>query len=113
MKFDALQDGAYVILELNHKNIRKRDAMYSLLEQYKTVIDENFSDAIWQKSFIKPCGTEVSRIYRREPNLNIHKKEQWRDFYVYLSKNMSALEKSFESVRELLLDIALDQDSYL
>lgn len=113
MKFDALKDGAYVILEFNNKNIRKRQAMYELMKQYKVVVDENFDNAIWEEKFIKACGTEVSRIYRKQPDLNIHKQEQWKDFYVYLSKNMSALEKVFEELKEQLLEIAVDQDTYI
>lgn len=113
MKFDAQKDGAYVILEFNHRNPRKKQAMWDLMKKYKVVVDEHFEDAIWQDRFIKPCGTEVSRIYRYNQELNIHKQEQWKDFYVFLSKNMSALEKVFDDMRELLGIIASDQETYI
>lgn len=106
LKFDATREGAYVIFELNHHNTAKRFAMMDLMKKYKVVFDEYFDNAIWEDSFIKPCGTDVCRIYRRNPDLNIHKKEHWKDFYVYLSKNMSMLEKSFDQLRELLEIIA-------
>ncbi|MBQ4034578.1 MAG: DUF4268 domain-containing protein, partial [Paludibacteraceae bacterium] len=76
------------------------------MRKYKVVFDEYFDNAIWEDSFIKPCGTDVCRIYRRNSDLNIHKREQWKDFYVYLSKNMSMLEKAFDQLRELLEIIA-------
>ena len=111
MKFDATCDGAYVIMELNNKSERKRLAMMELLKRYKAVVDEDFADAVWEDSYIKPCGTEVCRIYRCQSELNIHKKEQWKDFFVYLSKNMSALERVFDAMKEQLQYIATDSNT--
>ena len=110
MKFDATRAGAYVILELNHRNPRKRAAMMQVLQRYRNVIEDYFPNAIWQESYIKECGTEVSRIYREQTDLNIHKREHWRDFYVFLSKNMNQLEKAFDQIREQLADVAANQD---
>ncbi|MBQ0029534.1 MAG: DUF4268 domain-containing protein [Paludibacteraceae bacterium] len=108
MKFDATRDGAYVIFELNNRNPRKRAAMMELMRQYRIIVEEHFKEAIWEDAFVKECGTEVSRIYKRNPDLNIHKREQWHDFFVFLSKNMSMLEKAFEQVKEQLEEIAND-----
>ena len=104
MKFGAGRDGAYVILELNHKNPDKRAEKWELLKQYKVVIEEYFDEPVWQEYFVKECGTPVSRIYKHKPDLDIHRREDWREFYVFLSKEMTKLEKAFNEMRELLQD---------
>ncbi|MBQ0156535.1 MAG: DUF4268 domain-containing protein [Bacteroidales bacterium] len=104
MKFGAGRDGAYVILELNHRNPNKRAEKWELLKQYKVVIEEHFDEPVWQDNFIKECGTPVSRIYKHKPDLDIHRRDDWREFYVFLSKEMSKLEKAFNEMRELLQD---------
>ena len=100
MKFDATRDGAYVILEFNDQ--RRREEMFGIVQKYRVVFDQYFADAVWQHDFEKPCGTMVSRIYRMQEGLDIHKKEQWHDFYVFLSKEMSHLERAFGEIRDLL-----------
>ena len=50
------------------------------------------------------CGTPVSRIYKHKPDLDIHRREDRREFYVFLSKEMTKLEKAFNEMRELLQD---------
>jgi len=102
MKFDASREGAFVILELNHPNEGKRLEMLTLLEKYKPIVDSYFPDATWEILFVKPCGTSVSRIYKQKSGLDIHCREQWQEFYPFLSREMSMLEKAFNELRELL-----------
>ena len=75
-----------------------------MLKQYKVVIEEYFDEPVWQEYFVKECGTPVSRIYKHKPDLDIHRREDWHDFYVFLSKEMTKLEKAFNEMRELLQD---------
>jgi hypothetical protein len=102
MKFDALREGAFVILELNHPNETKRLEMLTLLEEYKAVFDSCFPDATWEILFVKPCGTPVSRIYKQKKEVDIYRREQWQEFYPFLSREMSRLEKAFNELKELL-----------
>jgi hypothetical protein len=65
------------------------------------VFDKYFADAIWQADYEKPCGTIVSRIYRHMGGLDIHRREQWPDFYPFLSKEMVHLERGFSEMKDL------------
>lgn len=105
MKFDATRDGAYVIFELNHPSEDVRLEMLALMEKYKVVMDQYFPDATWEMLYVKPCGTPVSRIYKFKDGLDIHRREQWPEFYPFLSKEMNQLEKAFNEMRELLEEI--------
>ncbi|MBR5374289.1 MAG: DUF4268 domain-containing protein [Paludibacteraceae bacterium] len=104
LKFDAARDGAYVIFELNHPKLSKRLEMFELMKKYKVVVDQYFADAEWQEQFEKPCGTMVSRIYRHLGGLDIHRREQWPEFYPFLSREMCHCERMFKEMRELLQD---------
>ena len=104
LKFDAARDGAYVIFELNHPKTSKRLEMFELMKKYKVVVDQFFADAEWQEQFEKPCGTLVSRIYRHLGGLDIHRQEQWPEFYPFLSREMCHCERMFKEMRELLQD---------
>lgn len=106
LKFDATRDGAYVIFELNHPRRSRRLEMYATMLKYKVVVDQYFADAEWQEEYEKPCGTMVSRIYRRLGGLDIHRQEQWPEFYPFLSKEMCHCERMFKEMRELLQEDA-------
>ena len=110
MKFDAARDGAYVIFELNHPKLSKRLEMFELMKRYKVVVDQYFADAEWQEQFEKPCGTMVSRIYRHLDGLDIHRREQWPEFYPFLSREMCHCERMFKEMRELLQDCVESKD---
>jgi hypothetical protein len=101
LKFDATRDGAYVIMEFNHRSLSRRRQMFEIMEKYRVVFDKYFADAIWQADYEKPCGTIVSRIYRHMGGLDIHKREQWPDFYPFLSKEMVHLERGFSEMKDL------------
>jgi hypothetical protein len=106
MKFDATREGAFVILEFNHPNENKRLEMMTLMEQYKVIFESYFPDATWEILYTKVCGTPVSRIYKHRADLNIHRKEQWGEFFRFLSTEMNQLEKAFNELKEFLRDIA-------
>ena len=110
LKFDAARDGAYVIFELNHPKTSKRLEMFELMKKYKVVVDQFFADAVWQEQFEKPCGTMVSRIYRYLGGLDIHRREQWPEFYPFLSREMCHCERMFKEMRELLQDCVESKD---
>lgn len=105
MKFDANREGAYVIFEMNHPNEDIRLEMMALMEKYKVIVEQYFPEAEWEMLHIKPCGTAVSRIYKHKGGLDIHKKEQWPEFYPFLSREMNQLEKAFNELRDLLEEI--------
>lgn len=101
LKFDATRDGAFVIMEFNHRSLSRRRQMFEIMEKYRVVFDQYFADAIWQTDYEKPCGTIVSRIYRHMGGLDIHRREQWPDFYPFLSKEMVHLERGFSEMKDL------------
>lgn len=102
MKFDATREGAFVILELNHPREERRLELLEILERYKVIVEENFANATWELLYEKPCGTVVSRIYKEKRGIDIHRQEDWPEFYKFMSYEMNKLEKVFNELREML-----------
>lgn len=101
LKFDANRDGAYVIMELNHPSEKRRKEMYETLVKYRIVFEKYFADAIWEENYEKECGTVVSRVYRKLGGIDIHRRESWPQFYPFMSKEMSHLERGFLEIKDL------------
>ena len=103
LKFDATRDGAYVILEINHSDAARRFEIYEQFEQYKSIMEKNFSDGlVWNFAYMRECGTEVCRIYTQKPGIDIHRRIQWMDFYKFMVDEMLKLEKAFRIVKEAI-----------
>ncbi len=103
MKFDATREGASVILEINLSNPNLRYEKYQQFEHYKSLMEKQFPDGlIWNPSFIRECGTEVSRIYTIKTNIDLHRRIQWMEFYTFMSSEMLKLEKAFKRVKEAI-----------
>jgi hypothetical protein len=106
MKFDATREGAFVILEFNHPNEAERLEMIAMLEKYKNIFDSFFPNAVWEILYVKPCGTSVSRVYKQKKGMDIYRREQWAEFYPFLSKEMGRLEEAFTELKELFKEIS-------
>ena len=103
LKFDATRDGAYVILEINHSDTVRRLELYMKFEQCKQLIEKDFPEGlIWNLSYIRACGTEVSRIYTHKPDIDIHRRINWISFYKFMSEEMLKLEKAFKKAKDLM-----------
>lgn len=103
LKFDANRNGAFVILEINHKESTERMLIFEKLWQYKSIIEECFEkEIIWDKAFVRESGTEVCRIYIEQAGLDIHKRTDWMGFYQFMAKNMLKMETVFEDIKDFI-----------
>jgi len=103
LKFDATRTGASVILEINLSNPKQRIEKYQQFELHKTTMEKLFPGGlIWNSSFIRECGTEVSRFYILKEDIDLHRRIQWMEFYRFMSSEMLKLEKAFKIVKETM-----------
>ena len=64
LKFDANRQGAYVILEVNHRSEDLRLEMFERLTWYKETLEQDFPEGlIWDICFVRENGRQVARIY--------------------------------------------------
>ena len=102
MKFDATRDGAYVILEIDHRNEERQEKLHNHFLENRELLDAQFDEPlIWDTQYTKECGKQVIRIYCMQQGLDIHRQEQWHDFYRFLVENMIRLEKGFVQVKAI------------
>ena len=103
MKFDATREGAFVILEINLHDPKKRLEKFEQFEQHKSILEKQFSEGlIWDFAYIRECGTEVCRIYTKKTGIDLHRRIQWMEFYQFMSTEMLKLEKGFMVVKEAI-----------
>ncbi len=101
LKFDATRDGAFVILEINHKVQEQRMKLYDHFESYKVVMEQDFPEGlIWLRDYRRESGQRVSRIYTQKLGIDIHRQDQWEEFYAFMCDGMIKLELAFGDVKE-------------
>jgi hypothetical protein len=103
LKFDATRSGASVILEINLSNSVLRLEKFEQFVAHKSTMEKQFpAGLIWNSSYIRECGTEVSRIYTEKKNIDLHRRIQWLEFYTFMTVEMIKLEKAFKLVKETM-----------
>ncbi len=102
MKFDATRYGAYVILEIDHRNEERQEKLYNHFKENKALLEKEFdTPLIWEPHHTLECGKKVIRIYCMQDGLDIHRQNQWEEFYSFMVSNMIRLEKGFYKVKAL------------
>ena len=70
LKFDATREGAFVILEVNHRSEEARLEMFERLTWYKDTLETDFPEGLtWDICFVRDTGKQVARIYTANPGL--------------------------------------------
>ena len=63
MKFDATRDGAYVILEIDHRSEEQQEKLYNHFLENRELLEMAFDEPlVWDTHYIKDCGKQVIRI---------------------------------------------------
>ncbi|MCD8194337.1 MAG: DUF4268 domain-containing protein [Tannerellaceae bacterium] len=105
LKFDASRHGAQVILEINHRREEDRLEMFERLSWYKETLETGFPDGlIWDVCFVRETGNEVARIYTACEGIDLHRRQDWGEFFRFMATRMYQLEKNFLSIAEYLRD---------
>ena len=103
MKFDANRKGAYVILEVNHRNEADRLEMFEKLTWYKEQIEQDLpEELIWDICFIRENGEQVARIYAAKEGLDLHGRTDWGEMFSFMATKMYLLERNFMAIAEYL-----------
>lgn len=105
LKFETTRQGAYVILEINHRQEDKRLEMFERLTWYQETLEKNLeNELIWDLCYTREAGNEVARVYTRKEGIDFHRRVHWGDFFVFMATRMYHLEKNFLEIAEYLRD---------
>ncbi|MCC8094539.1 MAG: DUF4268 domain-containing protein [Tannerellaceae bacterium] len=103
LKFDATRQGAYVILEVNHKKEDNRLDMFEKLTWYKEALEKDFLEGlIWGICYVRETGNQVARIYTAKEGIDIHRREHWGEFFIFMATQMYLLERNFLSIADYI-----------
>ena len=103
LKFDATRDGAFIILEVNHRSEEARLEMFERLTWYKDTLEMDFPEGlIWDICFVRDTGKQVARIYTSKSGIDFHRRQDWGEFFSFMASQMYLLERNFMSIAEYL-----------
>ena len=103
LKFDATREGAFVILEVNHRGEEARLEMFERLTWYKDTLETDFPEGLtWDICFVRDTGKQVARIYTSKSGIDIHRRQDWGEFFSFMASQMYLLERNFMSIAEYL-----------
>ena len=72
LKFDATREGAFVILEVNHRSEEARLEMFERLTWYKDTLEMDFPEGLtWDICFVRDTGKQVARIYTAKSGIDL------------------------------------------
>ena len=102
LKFDATREGAFVILEVNHRSEEARLEMFERLTWYKDTLEMDFPEGLtWDICFVRDTGKQVARIYTAKSGLTSTAVRIGRVFS-FMASQMYLLERNFMSIAEYL-----------
>ena len=103
LKFDATREGAFVILEVNHRGEEARLEMFERLTWYKDTLETDFPEGLtWDICFVRDTGKQVARIYTSKSGIDFHRRQDWGEFFSFMASKMYLLERNFMSIAEYL-----------
>lgn len=103
LKFDATREGAFVILEVNHRSEEARLEMFERLTWYKDTLEMDFPEGLtWDICFVRDTGKPVARIYTAKSGIDFHRRQDWGEFFSFMASQMYLLERNFMSIAEYL-----------
>ena len=103
LKFDATREGAFVILEVNHRGEEARLEMFERLTWYKDTLETDFPEGLtWDICFVRDTGKQVARIYTSKSGIYFHRRQDWGEFFSFMASQMYLLERNFMSIAEYL-----------
>ena len=103
LKFDATREGAFVILEVNHRGEEARLEMFERLTWYKDTLEADFPEGLtWDICFVRDTGKQVARIYTSKSGIDFHRRQDWGEFFSFMASQMYLLERNFMSIAEYL-----------
>ena len=103
LKFDATREGAFVILEVNHRGEEARLEMFERLTWYKDTLETDFPEGLtWDICFVRDTGKQVARIYTSKSGIDFHRRQDWGEFCSFMASQMYLLERNFMSIAEYL-----------
>lgn len=103
LKFDATREGAYVILEVNHRREEDRLAVFEKLTWYKELLEKDFPEGLtWDICYIRESGQQVCRVYCAREGIDLHRRQDWGAFFSFMAQQMYKLQNNFSGIAEFI-----------
>jgi hypothetical protein len=106
LRFDVGRENAVVMIEISHRNERRRLAVFEIFEKYKSLLEEGIPNGLIWEFYIarNDSSQEVCRIYTELRGVDFHRQNQWPDIFNFFIENMIPLENNLMEIKDLVKD---------
>ncbi|MDA3892300.1 MAG: DUF4268 domain-containing protein [Salinivirgaceae bacterium] len=105
LKFDVDIKVVRVALEMNAKNENRRFDIFVELDNYKTILENNFGqELIWDDEFVLPEGKVVARVYVEWEGIKYHNRDNWPKIFKFMAENMYVLQNNFLDIQDIMIE---------
>ncbi len=105
LKFFAGRKKATVMIAIEMKDAKKRDAYFDKFLALKSLFQEELPGLEYETNHRLETGKIIHRIYLELPNVSIYNKDTWQNIYEFFNKNMDILENLFLEHKDYITDI--------
>ena len=103
LKFHLDEKSAMVMIEVNLNNTERRDGIFKIIEEYKTVIETAFKNRlVWDKDVFITDKKHIARIYFEMAPANIYAEDQWPEIIDFFVRQMTRLELTWREYADVI-----------
>ncbi|WP_459213129.1 DUF4268 domain-containing protein [Aquimarina rhabdastrellae] len=105
LKFTFTTKKAQVSIDIEHQDEVIQAYYYDKLLSLKNILTTDYlNDIIYDDRYELENGKIISRVYVELPKVSIHNRKTWEQTYLFLYKNMEALELFFLEYQDFIKD---------
>lgn len=105
LKFEIEKKHVGVMIEVNAINENRRFDMYVLLDKYRSIIDNDFSENLeWIEQYPLDEKKSVSRVFIELHGVKYHNQDNWPVIFKFMAENMYQLQSNFVDIQDILKD---------
>ncbi|WP_306352118.1 DUF4268 domain-containing protein [Flavobacterium sp. '19STA2R22 D10 B1'] len=105
-KFYVDKKKAQVLLDIEHKDLEKRNIYFEKIESLKNILEDEFiADLVFEKDFLLESGKTISRIWIELSPVSLNNPNNWDTIYAFFSEKMDAFERFYYEYQDYIKDL--------
>jgi hypothetical protein len=108
-KFFVDNTKAQVLIDIEHRNVDKRNAYFDKLYSLRNILQDEFvADLVFEREYFLDNGKTISRIWTQKDGVSVSKRSDWNAIFDFFDEKMSALEQFYAEYDDYIKDIELN-----
>jgi|TARA_B100000795_G_scaffold267077_1_gene251288 hypothetical protein len=104
-KIEADNKTTRVVVDIVNSDIGLMELFYEQFTEFKTMLEANMDELIWEKNYYNATGQRSMRIYTETSLYSMNNEEHWGDLFRFYEKNMLALHEFWDNSKDIFIDL--------